>query len=175
MNQLIYGLITGMFFGFFLQRSRVVRYDKQLGALRFLDMTILKFMLSSIVVGMVGIYFLHGFGLVKLMFVPTTLLVNILGGLLFGAGWGLLGYCPGTQGGALGEGRIDAIWGILGMTVGAGLYAEMYPAIARSIAGAGYFGSITVPGVLGVNPWLVIIPFVAGVALLFRWFEQKGL
>ena len=55
MKMLIYGIITGMLFGFLLQRGKVLRYDKQLGALRFLDMTIVKFMLSSVLVGMVGV------------------------------------------------------------------------------------------------------------------------
>ena len=53
MKMLIYGLVTGILFGFFLQKGRVLRYDKQLGALRFLDMTIVKFMLSTILVGLV--------------------------------------------------------------------------------------------------------------------------
>ena len=48
-------------------------------------------------------------------------------GLIFGIGWGLLGYCPGTSAGALGEGRWDAVWGILGMLAGAAIYAEAYP------------------------------------------------
>ena len=55
---LIYGLITGIIFGFFLQKAQVLRYDKQIGALRFLDMAIVKFMLSAILVAAIGIYFL---------------------------------------------------------------------------------------------------------------------
>jgi hypothetical protein len=57
MTILVYGLITGILFGFLLQRGQVLRYDKQLGALRLLDMTIVKFMLSSVLVAMVGVYF----------------------------------------------------------------------------------------------------------------------
>ena len=73
MNFIIYGLITGICFGFLLQKAGVVRYDKQLGALRLLDMTIVKFMFSSVLVGMVGIHFLKMFDLVTLMFMPTRL------------------------------------------------------------------------------------------------------
>ncbi len=89
---LLYGLITGIIFGFLLQKARVIRYDKQVGALRLMDMTIVKFMLSTILVAMVGTYLLKDLGLVKLSIKPTILGAVILGGLIFGIGWGFLGY-----------------------------------------------------------------------------------
>ena len=104
MNILVLGLITGILFGFFLQKGEVLRYDRQLGALRLKDMTIIKFMVTSVLVGMVGIYLLNDLGLVKLSVKSTNLGGNIIGGILFGLGWGILGYCPGTSAGAFGEG-----------------------------------------------------------------------
>ena len=175
MKVLIYGLVTGIFFGFFLQKGRVLRYDKQLGALRLLDMTIVKFMFSTVLVGMVGVYILKDLGLVKLSVKPTNLGANIIGGLIFGAGWGLLGYCPGTSAGALGEGRWDSLWGILGMLVGAAVFAEVYPALKTSILTWGKLGKITLPQVLGVNHWVIVPIFIVGALVLFRWFEKKGL
>lgn len=173
--ELLYGLITGILFGFLLQKGRVIRYDKQIAALRLQDMTIVKFMLSHIVVAMVGVYFLYDMGLVKLSLKATILGGVMIGGLLFGLGWGLLGYCPGTSLGALGEGRWDSIWGILGMLVGAGLYAEAYPYLLKTVLTWGNYGKITIPQVLGINHWFVIIPIVILTLLLFRWFEKKGL
>jgi uncharacterized membrane protein YedE/YeeE len=172
---LLYGLITGILFGFLLQKARVIRYDKQLGALRLMDMTIVKFMLSTVLVAMVGTYLLKDLGLVKLSIKPTILGSVILGGLIFGIGWGFLGYCPGTSAGALGEGRFDAIWGILGMLAGAALYAEAYPAMKKTVLTWGDLGKITLPKVLGVNHWMIIAIIVIGGLLLFRWFEKKGL
>jgi uncharacterized membrane protein YedE/YeeE len=99
----------------------------------------------------------------------------IIGGLLFGLGWGLLGYCPGTSLGALGEGRYDALWGILGMITGAGLFAEAYPWLKATVYNWGDLGKITLPQLLGVNHWVVIPVFIVGAVLLFRWFEKKGL
>ena len=175
MTELMYGLVTGILFGFFLQKGRVLRYDKQIAALRWMDMTMVKFMLSHIVVAMIGVYFLYDLGLVKLSLKATVLGGVVVGGLIFGLGWGLLGYCPGTSLGALGEGRWDALWGILGMLVGAGLYAEAYPYLQKTVLTWGDYGKITIPQVLGVNHWLVIVPFTLATLLFFRWLEKKGL
>lgn len=172
---LLYGIVTGILFGFFLQKGRVLRYDRQVGALRLKDMTIVKFMLSTILVAMVGIYALKDFGVVELGIKPTMLGANIIGGLIFGAGWGLLGYCPGTSLGALGEGRWDAAWGILGMLVGAAAYADAYPLMKGTVLKWGVYGKVTLPEVIGVNHWFVIPVIVVGALLLFRWFEKKGL
>lgn len=175
MKELIYGLVTGIVFGFLLQKARVIRYERQIGALRFLDMTIVKFMLTTILVGMVVVYLLLDLGLVKLSVKSTVLGGNIPGALIFGLGWGMLGYCPGTSAGALGEGRWDSLWGILGMVVGAALYAEAYPALKNTVLTWGDFGKITLPEILGVNHWIIIALMGMGSLLLFRWFEKRGL
>ena len=175
MNTLLYGLITGILFGFLLQKGRVLRYDKQLGALRLIDMTIVKFMLSSIMVGMVGIYFLKDLGLVKLAVKNADLGANILGGLIFGMGWGFLGYCPGTAVGAIGEGRWDAVWGIIGMLVGAAVFAEVYPTLKTTVLAWGKFGKITIPQILGINHWIVIGFFIIACLALFWFFEKNDL
>lgn len=175
MTMLIYGLITGVAFGFLLQKGRVLRYDKQLGALRLQDMTIIKFMFSSVLVGMVGVYLLVDLELAKLSIKTTVLGGNVLGGLIFGIGWGLLGYCPGTSAGALAEGRWDALWGILGMLVGAALFAEAFPFMQQTVLTWGVLGKITLPQALGINHWFVIIPFIVAGLALFRFIEKKGL
>lgn len=173
MMLLLWGLITGILFGFLLQRGQVIRYDKQIGALRLQDMTIIKYMLSTICVAMVGVYLLYDLNLAKLAIKPTILGGVVIGGLLFGIGWGLLGYCPGTALAALGEGRLDAAWGILGMLVGAGLYAEAYPILKTSVLTWGDFGKITLPQVLGINHWIIIVFFIFSTLVLFRWFHTK--
>ena len=174
-NQLIYGLVTGILFGIFLQRGQVLRYDKQIGALRLMDMTIFKFMLTAIFVGSVGIYLLKDLGLVKLSIKSTVLGATIIGGLIFGLGWGLLGYCPGTSMGAIGEGRWDGLWGLLGMLAGAAVYAESYPLMKRTVLTWGDLGKITLPGILGISHWIVVPVFVLAGVGLFYWFEKKNL
>jgi len=173
--ELLFGLITGIGFGVLLQRAEVIRFDRQIGALLLKDMTIVKFMLTTILVGMVGVYGLVDLGLAKLSLKPLVLGGNILGGLIFGVGWALLGYCPGTAGAALGEGRVDALAGMAGMLVGAAAYAEAYPALKQSVLTWGDYGKITLPDLLSMSHWPVILLCVAGGILLLRFIERKGL
>jgi uncharacterized membrane protein YedE/YeeE len=173
--ELLFGLVTGILFGALLQRAEVIRYDRQLGALLLVDMTIVKFMLSTVLVGMVGVYLLVDLGLAKLSIKPLILGGTVIGGLTFGAGWALLGYCPGTAGAALGEGRLDALAGMAGMLAGAAIYAEAYPTMKQTVLTWGDFGKVTLPQLLGLNHWPSIAAFVIGGVLLLRWLEKKGL
>ena len=175
MTNLIYGLITGILFGFLLQRAHVIRFDKQVGAMLLKDMTIVKFMFTAILVGMVGIYMLADLNVLQIT--GRTMVTGgvIVGGALFGIGWAMLGYCPGTSWGALGEGRLDALVGIAGLFTGAAIYSEIYPALENRLLTWGNYGNLTIPDALGVNHWLIIVLFVLGGVLMFRWFEKVKL
>lgn len=166
------GLITGIIFGILMQRSEVIRYDRQVGAVRLIDMTIIKFMLSAILVGTVGIYQLRELGMIALSVKGTVVGNNVVGGLIFGAGWALLGYCPGTAAGALGEGRLDALIGMLGMLLGAIIFAEVYPYIQTGSLALGNYGKITLPDLLGADPWLLIVG-VSVIYLLVLYIVEK--
>ena len=106
---------------------------------------------------------------------PMNVGAILVGGALFGAGWAIMGYCPGTSVGALGEGRWHAIFAIAGMVTGAGVYAELYPFFKTTVLFWADFGKIGLPEALGVSPWIVIAVFILMVLALFRWFESKGL
>lgn len=173
MSSQVLGLITGFFFGFLLQKGRVLRFDKQVGAMRLKDMTILKFMLSAILVGMVGIALLGGWDVIKLGHKPMNVGAVVLGGILFGAGWAVMGFCPGTAVGALGEGRWHAAFAIFGMLIGAAVYAELYPVLKTTVLAWKDFGKIGLPEVLGVSPWVVISVFYGMVIVIFAWFEKR--
>ena len=169
------GLVTGILFGFLLQKGRVLRFEKQVGAMLLRDMTILKFMLSAILVGMVGILALSQAGVITLSHKPMNMGAILVGGLLFGVGWSVMGYCPGTSVGAIGEGRWHAVFAVIGMLVGAALYAELYPLLKSTVLSWKDYGKLDLPGTLGVSPWLVAVPFAGVVIGLFVWFEKKGL
>ena len=172
---LIFGLMTGILFGFILQKSGILSYEKQVGALRLIDMTVFKLMLSAIIVGAIGIYFFHDIGVIKLSLKATSIGGQIAGGLIFGIGWALLGYCPGISAGALGEGHIDALWGMFGMLFGGAVYAVIYPFMKKYIISIGSYGKISLPQVLGVNHWIVIVILTILILIMFIVFEKKRL
>jgi uncharacterized membrane protein YedE/YeeE len=169
------GLATGLLFGFFLQKGRVLRFDKQVAAMRLKDMTIIKFMMSAILVGMVGILLLANADIIKLGHKPMNLGAVLIGGALFGVGWAVMGFCPGTSIGAVGEGRWHALFAVIGMVAGAGIYAELYPFFKKTILAWKDYGKLGLPEALGVSPWIVVAVFWVVTLGLFVWFEKKRL
>lgn len=169
----IIGLVTGILFGFLLQKGRVLRFEKQLGAMLLKDMTIFKFMLSAILVGMVGILFFADLEIIKLSHKPMNVGAILIGGALFGTGWAVMGFCPGTSIGALGEGRWHAIFAILGMVTGAALYAELYPFFQSTVLAWKDYGKVGLPEILNLSQWVVVPFFWVGIIALFFWFEKK--
>jgi len=171
--QLALGLFTGILFGFLLQKGGVTEYDVIIGQLLLTDFTVVKIMLSAVATGMVGVHLLRSLGLAALHPKPGSFGSSVIGGLVFGIGFGLLGYCPGTLAGAVGQGSLDALFGgLIGALVGAGLFSELYPKLEEGILNKGFFGEMTWPNLLRVNPWAIIIPTVILITLLLFWVEK---
>lgn len=172
--ELLLGLLTGVVFGFLLQKGEVLRFERQVGFMLFRDMTIIKFMFSAVLVGMVGIYACHSLGLISFSVKATRIGAIAVGGTLFGIGWAIAGFCPGTSVGALAEGRLHALWAIVGMLFGAAAYAEAFPFLSRTVLAWGDYGKLRLPEVLGLSPWVVILAFIAVGLAMFVVFEKKG-
>ncbi len=177
--KLIAGLLIGIVFGFTIQKSRMTRYETIVGMLRLKDFTMLKVMLSAIVVGMIGIYFFRDIGILALNPKSTVIPANIIGGLIFGIGFAFAGYCPTTGIGAVAEGRYDALLGAIpGMLVGAGIYAEAYTSFKDSLLKWGAYGKITFPDILGISPpfhWVLIAIVCAGIVFFMRFLHKRGM
>jgi uncharacterized membrane protein YedE/YeeE len=92
MNYVI-AIVLGVFFGFSLNKAGLTKYYKIVNVFRLNDLAVLKFMMTAVVVAMIGLYGLKGLGLITFPAVPTTYVVgNIVGGLIFGVGMALAGY-----------------------------------------------------------------------------------
>ena len=159
-QQLLLGAFFGVLFGYLLQKGGVAKYPVLLGALLLEDFTVMKVMLTAIVVGCVGVFSLHALGLVKLHIKPTRYAANIIGGLLFGVGFALLGYCPGTGAAALGQGNWDAIAGVLGLMAGSYLFAESSEWLGKTVLTWGDRGKLMLPELVRMPLSMFLLVFV---------------
>jgi uncharacterized membrane protein YedE/YeeE len=160
-----FGLLTGVAFGALLQRGRVTRYDVIQNQLLRRDWRVAKLMGTAAAVSATGLYALASEGRTEIKVKPLRLGGVLGGALFFGTGLSLLGYCPGTSLAAVGEGRRDAIAGVLGMMAGALTFVRVMPAL-KPLLSAGDFGTVTIPRLTRTSPWLWITLLDTGVVLL---------
>lgn len=176
MTNLIIALVIGVFFGIALNKAGLTKYHKIVNVYRFTDMTVLKFMMTALVVSMSGLYALRGLGLVTFPNVPATYIVgNLVGGIVFGFGMALSGYCPGTAAAGAGEGKLDyLVPGLFGFLVGAVIYGLTYDQVFPAISALANFGNTTMPDLWNISPFLTILAFSLISLLLFYLIERVG-
>ena len=161
---LLYGLLVGVAMGALIQRVGASNPRMILASLRLQDLTIIKFMATTIAVATIVTYLLN-FGVpMHLDVKPTYVLGVAVGGLIFGAGFALGGYCPGTCVVGIAEGRKDGLVALLGGVVGAVVFSLVYRLIEAPLIRPLSYGRITWADVFGAPPVLVALGL--GVAML---------
>lgn len=174
--KLITGALFGLMFGFLLQKGGVGKFNVLIGQLLLQDWTVAKIMLTAIVVGMIGVFPLHHFKKVNLHIKPTRIGANIIGGLMFGAGFALMGYCPGTAAAALGQGSWDALFGMAGLIAGSWMFAELSGWIKATIEKWGDLGKVLLPDLLPVPRGVFVVGFavtLTAILMLLRQFATR--
>jgi uncharacterized protein len=160
---IVFGIGIGFCFGYILQRTGITKYPRVMGMLLLKDFKILKFMLTAVTTSMILFYILGDLGIIKLG-LKTLDWGKLAGGLFFGTGMAILGYCPGTMAARLGEGKKDAIIGIAGMIIGIFIFAILINPIKTTILNSEFTGDISV--LLGINHWFIIIPAAIAFSLI---------
>jgi len=173
----VLALVLGVLFGFALNKAGLTRYTKIVNQFRLTDMAVLKFMMTALVVTMLGVYPLHEMGIITFPTIPATYVVgNLVGGLIFGVGMALAGFCPGTAVAGGGEGKWDYIVpGLLGFLAGAVIFGLSYDSFMPKILGIANFGNKTIPELWGVNAYLAIFVFTLLALALFYAIDRLGL
>lgn len=167
--KIIIGLIVGFVFGYSLQRTGITKYPRVMGMLLLKDFKILKFMLTAVTFSMIGFYTLDSLGIIELNPKPLDW-GKLVGGLIFGAGMGLLGYCPGTMLSRIGEGKKDAWLGLLGMVMGILFYALNVNFFKTHLKSQSMSGDIA--AALGISQW-IIVPLAAIVFVAIIYLVNK--
>ncbi len=126
MNMVWLGLFSGIAFGFVIQRVGATNPDKLARAHLMIEPQIPMFMLAAVIFSALGLFGLQAFDIGRTVILPTSIVATGVAGILFGIGWGVSGYCPGTIWAASGEGRMDAIFALLGGLAGTAVFAHFH-------------------------------------------------
>lgn len=176
-NRLLQGLIIGILFGFLLQKGGVSKYDVIMGQLRLVDFTVVKIILTAIIVTMLGISFFYPKGKIEVKTKAGSIKNAIIGGLLFGIGFGILGYCPGTIAAAMGNGYMDAMTGgLIGIVLGTVIFAMFYSKLKeKKILTNDKFSEFSLFHAFKGNPFKYTIPISIFLILVMYLIQINGL
>jgi uncharacterized protein len=162
-------LAVGTAFGWALERAGLGSARKLSGLFYFADFTVFKVLFSALLTAMIGLFWLARWGVVDLAGLPTPetfLLPQLVGGMVFGAGFVLAGLCPGTSCVAAATGRGDGLATMSGMfagVLGFGLVLGETPALASFYTRGGR-GTYLLPELLGISYGSAVL-LVCAVAL----------
>ncbi|MFN0006983.1 MAG: DUF6691 family protein [Planctomycetota bacterium] len=175
MNPLVLGLLIGVAFGAILSLSGLSNPRMILDMLRLKDFSLFKLLVVAIGTGILGIALLASFELAHTSIKTLHLVAVLVGGGIFGAGFAITGYCPGTALAAAAEGRKDAFFAIAGGLAGTAVYAALYAALKPWLVDPLTFGKPTVHSWLGSPALTVALP-VAGIlaVVVWRWWSAEG-
>jgi uncharacterized membrane protein YedE/YeeE len=158
-TSLIIALVIGLGFGFVLERAGFGSGRKLAAQFYLTDLTVFKVMFSAIVTAMLGLYGLSRLGVLDPSLIyrlPTYLVPQLVGGLLFGVGFVVGGYCPGTSCVAASTGTVDGLVLVAGMITGIWIFVELYPRI-EGFVNSTPRGEIDLAGLLRLPSGLVVL------------------
>lgn len=150
---LLLSALIGVAFGFWLERAGFGSSRKLTSIFYLRDFAVLQVMFTAVVTAALGLAALGTLGLVDttaMYRMETVLAPQVVGGLLFGVGFVMGGWCPGTALVGLAGGKVDALVFLLGAVLGSLGFALVYPALI-GFQGTGACGIITLPEVFGMS------------------------
>jgi len=156
-------LVIGLLFGFILERAGF-------GSSRRLAGTVLKVMFTALITGMLGLSLVLRLGWVpseQLYFLQTVYGAHVVGGLLFGVGFVMSGWCPGTGAVGLGCGKLDALIFLFGVVLGSILFNGLFTAV-KPLYNWGQSGFVFVYDNLGL-PAMVFGFLFTAIAVACFW------
>ena len=171
---LVVAAVLGLLFGILLQKGRVTDYTVIVNLFRLRDWTVLRIMLTAILVGGIGVYALMSAGVLDTYHIKDTNLLGLLvGGALFGVGMVLYGYCPGTGVAAVATGSLHALVGMLGMIAGGIVYAVSFPWIKTHLLDVKSYGELRLTEVTGMPEWLLWVALAVVALIVFRLLPRR--
>ena len=170
-------LMIGAGFGFALERAGFSSSRRLAGVFYFTDMAVVKVMFTALITALLGLSYLSATGLIqfdRIFLMPTIYGAQIIGGLLFGIGFVMGSWCPGTAAAGAACGKIDAIVFLGGAIGGSILFNEIFP-IIKPLYNMGNCGTQMLYENLGISRTLFVFLFTLLAVAAFwlcEWAEK---
>ena len=168
------GIIFGIAFGYVLIAVGMGNSRKISAVFYGEDWSVMKIMFSAVVTTMLLTYTSFYIGILDINMVQlanVNILSLIVGGLVFGVGMAVGGYCPGTSIAAAVTRKIDALIFLGGFFVGVWLYAVNYGWIEKHLFSTD-LGQLTLSDVFGI-PYGIMALIVVFIAILTFFLLEK--
>lgn len=168
---MIDALIAGAVFGLIAQYARLNTFSKIVDSLRLKSCDAIQIVLFAVAVSSIAFFVEFMLGGASIDVKPFYVVGIVLGGLLFGIGVAILGYCPGTMVIALAEGRMDALLGCFGGLAAGLVYTLIYPSILPMIGPN--LGTITLYTSDSAITAIIVVTYAMFLIALALWAPKR--
>ena len=168
--------LIGLLFGLFLEQAGFGSSRKLTAVFYFRDMSVIKVMFTAVITALIGHQYLVVTGLLApqdLFPLETYWGAQAVGGLLFGIGFVVGGWCPGTALVGVASARWDGLVFLFGCIIGSVGFSEVFRVVEPLYLGH-CGGAVRLHETLGLPERLVVFAsccFAVAVFALCTWIE----
>ncbi len=174
----LYALIIGIVFGLILERAGFGTSDHIAPVFYFKNLRVSQVMVSAILTCATLLTISVYIGILDFnqIFIPTVYIwPYLVGGILFGLGMVMSGWCPGTAAVGVASGKLDAAVFLLGVMVGMSVYFDNFDKIA-DFANSSNVGRLTIDKLVGGDIYTsLIITIFIGIGLSVFMYKMKSI
>lgn len=166
-TKIILAIVIGLLFGFILQKTGAANPQKIINMLRLKDFYLMKVIFLSLGVSSAILFSLMALNIIDIthLSIKTAYFGVLVGGAIFGLGWAISGFCPGSSIVAIGARRMDALFFVLGGLLGAFAFTLAYSFLQQTFLFEKLFGGKATLAETGVDKFTALLPGISSLAV----------
>ena len=134
-----WALIMGVLFGFLMSRGGLTTFDYHAEMFLFINTQLVQVISTALLVGIIGVFLLKKYQVraistgTSIDFIKKPYTQGLIAGaFLFGIGWAMTASCPGTVPAMIGEGKIGALFVLVGLVLGTMAFGVLHTRLTNS-------------------------------------------
>ncbi|HIO97224.1 MAG TPA: hypothetical protein EYG71_04785 [Leucothrix sp.] len=166
-TKIILAIMIGLLFGFILQKTGAANPQKIINMLRLKDFYLMKVIFLGLGLSSAILFSLMALNIIDIthLSIKTVYFGVLVGGAIFGLGWAISGFCPGSSIVAIGARRMDALFFVLGGLLGAFAFTLAYSFLQQTFLFEKLFGGKATLAETGVDKFTALLPNISSIAV----------